>query len=180
MSIYGKLVNESYTIDSIDDVKKFNKELNKWKYGVLVNGKIYTKSSEIDWANYKTIPIKDIEKYHVGICWDFVNYQHYYFKKNNIEDESYMIVMGMSDNNPNDIATHTFSIIKIDGKKYWFESSWFKNQGVHEVKSWKDVVEKFKESYDEGKNKNYDVYKYNPEGLDSHLSERFLTELQKI
>lgn len=169
MSIYRLLREETILLDNIDNIKKFNRELNKWDYGVLVNGKVYTKSSEIDWSKYKTIPIKDIEKYHVGICWDFVNYQHYYFKKNRINDESYFIVMAMSDN-PNDIATHTFSIINIDGKKYWFESSWYKNQGVHEVKSWKDVVDKFKESYDKSGKRDYEVYKYNPDGLDQNIS----------
>lgn len=175
MSIYGILLESVldlnlYTLNSLEDIKNFNKELNKWEYGVLINGKIETDSKKIDWSKYKTIPLSDIEKYHVGICWDFVNYQHYYFKKNKIKDESYMIVMQLSDN-PNDIGTHTFSIITYEGKKYWFESSWASHQGLHEVKSWEDVRDVWVSVYDKTKEKNkpYDIYKYNPDGLDNHV-----------
>lgn len=48
MSIYRLLHEETILLDNIDNIKKFNRELNKWDYGVLVNGKVYTKSSEID------------------------------------------------------------------------------------------------------------------------------------
>lgn len=153
-------------LTTLDDIYKFNKELNKWKYGILINGKIYTKCSEIDWSKYKTIRISDIEKYHVGICWDFVNYQHYYFKKNNIKDESYFFVMQQSEDE-NDIVTHTFSIFTIANKKYWFESSWFGHQGVKEISSFKDVVLKLVEKYGDHA---YSVYKYNPDGLDNNIS----------
>ena len=172
MSIYKYLIEnlDLYKFQSFDDIKSFNRELNKWKYGVLVNGKVYTDSSKIDWSKYKTIPLKDIEKYHVGICWDFVNYQHYYFKKNKIKDESYMVVMQLSDN-PDDIGPHTFSIFNYDGKKYWFESSWMSHQGIKEVNSWKDVVEEWVNCYDKTKSKSkpYSVYKYNPDGLDNNV-----------
>ena len=172
MSIYKYLIEnlDLYKFQSFDDIKSFNRELNKWKYGVLVNGKVYTDSSKIDWSKYKTIPLKDIEKYHVGICWDFVNYQHYYFKKNKIKDESYMVVLQLSDN-PDDIGTHTFSIFNYDGKKYWFESSWMSHQGIKEVNSWKDVVEEWVNCYDKTKSKSkpYSVYKYNPDGLDNNV-----------
>ena len=141
-------------------VKTLNAELNKWKYGVVIDGKV-------DWSRYKTHPIDAIEKHHAGICWDFVNYQHHIFKKNGYPDESYMFVMQRSDN-PNDIVTHTFSTVDIGGKKYWFESSWFKHQGVHEVASYKDVVDILRQEY--GSNNAYDVYKYNPDGLDNGLT----------
>lgn len=73
-------------------------------------------------------------------------------------------------NNPNDIVTHTFSIIDIGGKKYWFESSWVKYQGVHEVNSYKDVVNVLRKEF--GEDNSYDVYEYNPDGLDKNLTNR--------
>lgn len=154
--------------DSLEEVEKFNSELNKWKYGVLVNGKMYTKANDIDWSKYKTIPIKDIEKYHVGVCWDFVNYQHDWFKKHNIKDNSYFFVMQKSDN-PNDIVTHTFSIISINSTKYWFESSWSGHKGVHKVSGYKDVVNELIKKYDIKKEHPYSVFQYNPDGMDKNV-----------
>ena len=108
-----------------------------------------------------------MKKYKAGICWDFVNYQHNVFKRNGYPDESHMFVMERN-NNPNDIITHTFSTVDIGGKIYWFESSWFKHQGVHEVNSYKDVVNVLRKEY--GTDNAYDVYEYNPDGLDKNLT----------
>ena len=91
-----------------------------------MDDKVVTDSSKVDWSKYKTQPIYVMHKYRAGICWDFVNYQHNVFKKNEYPDESYMFVMERN-NDPNDIVTHTFSIVDVCGKKYWFESSWFKH-----------------------------------------------------
>lgn len=148
-------------------IKSLNNELNSWKYGIIKDGKVVTDSSEIDWSEYKTHPIDVMKKYKAGICWDFVNYQHDVFKSNGYPDESYMFVMARN-NNPNDVVTHTFSTVDAGGKKYWFESSWFKQRGVHEVSSYKDVINILQKEY--GINNAYDVYKYNPDGLDKGLS----------
>ena len=167
---WGKRNGPPYPLDAkgqLRNIKTLNDELNKWKYGVVIDGKVVTDSSKVDWSKYKTHPIDVMNKYKAGICWDFVNYQHNVFKKNGYHDESHMFVMERN-NNPNDIVTHTFSIVDIGGKKYWFESSWFKHQGVHEVTSYKDVVDILRKEY--GYNNAYDVYKYNPDGLDKNLS----------
>lgn len=157
--------------DKLKEVKKLNSSLNKWSYGVFINGKIITKPSEVDWNEFKTHPIDIMEKYHVGICWDFVNYQHSWFKKNNIKDNSYLFVMQLSEN-PNDIVTHSFSIIQIDSKRYWFESSWQSHQGLHEVNSFKDVIKLLVDRYDKNRCRAYSVFKYNPDGMDKSLSNK--------
>lgn len=150
-------------------IKALNSDMNKWKYAVLINGKIITNSIEVDWSNYRTIPVKDIEKYHAGVCWDFVNYQHDQFKRNSINDKSYLFVMQRS-NDPNDIITHAFSIIDINSSKYWFESSWTKHQGIHKVSSYKDTIQILINDYKTKNSISYEVYQYNPDGLDNHLS----------
>lgn len=155
------------TKDQLRNIKSLNYELNQWKYGVIINGKVITNSSKVDWSNYKTHPIDIMHKYKAGICWDFVNYQHNVFKKNGYPDESYIFIMERN-NNPNDIVTHTFSIVNIGDKKCWFESSWFKHQGVHEINSYKDVIDILRKEY--GVNNRYDIYKYDPDGLDKSLS----------
>ena len=149
-------------------VKSLNSDLNNWKYGVLINSKIETDPDKVDWSKYKTIPIDDIKKNHVGICWDFVNYQHHIFKENGYPDESHLFVMQKNED-PNDIVTHTFSIVTIDNQKYWFESSWFKHQGVHPISSYKDVINELVKEYGDA-NSQYDVYEYNPDGMDRGLT----------
>ena len=149
-------------------VKSLNSDLNNWKYGVLIDSKIETDPDKVDWSKYKTIPIDDIKKNHVGICWDFVNYQHHIFKENGYPDESHLFVMQKNED-PNDIVTHTFSIVTIDNQKYWFESSWFKHQGVHPISSYKDVINELVKEYGDA-NSQYDVYEYNPDGMDRGLT----------
>ena len=113
--------------------------------------------------------MQDFYKYKIGICWDFVNYQHSMFKKFKINDESYMIIIQKSDKD-NDIITHTFSIIDIDNDKYWFESSMGGNKGLHKIKSYRDVVNIIVSKYNKMDKPHYDVYKYDPSGLDNKLS----------
>lgn len=147
-------------------ITKFNKELNSWKYGILIDNKIITNPDLIDWKKYRTIPIEYIEKYHVGVCYDFVNYQHYIFKLNNIEHESYFFIAKKE----TEYITHTFNIITDNDDKYWFESSWKKYQGIHKVdknNGWIKVVEKLCAEYEVYK---FDIYKYNPDGLDNNLT----------
>ena len=152
----------------LENIKSLNSELNKWKYGVVIDGNVITDSSKIDWSKYKTIPIDDMKKYKAGICWDFVNYQHDIFKRNGYPDESYMFIVARN-NNPNDIATHTFSTVDIGDKTYWFESSWSEHKGIHEVTSYKDVINALRKEY--GADNAFDVYKYNPDGLDKNLTD---------
>lgn len=64
-----------YPLDAkgqIKRVKSLNSDLNNWKYGVLIDGKIETDPDKVDWSKYKTIPIDDIKKkscwYMLGFC----------------------------------------------------------------------------------------------------------------
>lgn len=165
----GELFEEKEVDDELpDELVQFNKELNSWTYGVIVNGKKYTSSNDVDWSRYRTIPIPIMEKEHVGICWDFVNYQHAWFKSHQIKDDSYFYVQQKS-TNPDDVVTHTFSIISINGGNYWFESSWSSNKGIHKVSSWKDVVNALCDQYNKEDKFPYSLFKYNPDGLDKNV-----------
>lgn len=162
-----------YPLDAKGQLRKVHSlvnELNsKWDYGAIIDGKKRTDYENIDWSKYRTIPIKTLEKEKIGNCWDFVNYQHHVFKSNGYPDEAYMVVARRS-NKPDDILTHTFSVVNIGDKKYWVESARWKDRGVHEVKSYEDVVNKLRD--DDFGNKDYDVYKYNPDGLDNNLTDQ--------
>jgi hypothetical protein len=143
---------------------------NNFDYGCIINGKRYEDDvSKVDWSKYRTVTISEFKRNKIGVCWDFVNYQHYECKKNGINDDNYMLVCRRS-NDPDDILTHTFTIVTIDDKKYWIESSRWKDRGVHEVRSYKDVVDKIKR--DDFKNKPYDVYLFDPSGMDQRLTDQ--------
>jgi hypothetical protein len=162
-----------YPLDAKGQLKKINNlnsQMNdEWDYGVLLNGKKITDLDNMDWSKYRTIPIDVMKKEKIGVCWDFVNYQHSFFKDNGYPDETFMVVSKRS-NDPDDILTHTFSIVKIGDKKYWVESAKWNDRGVHEVISYKDVINKFIK--DEYVRNDYDIYKYNPDGMDNNLTDQ--------
>lgn len=153
--------------DTIDNL--INDLNTKFDYGVIIDGKRYDEDlSQVDWSKYRTMPIEEFEKEKIGVCWDFVNYQHYICNKNGIENKNYMIVCQRSDN-PDDVLTHTFTIATIDGQQYWIESARWKDRGVHEVKSYKDVYDSIRK--DEG-GKDCDLYEYDPTGMDKGLTDQ--------
>lgn len=160
--------------EKLKAIKRLNNWMNeKWDYGFILDGKRMTEEvadlDDLDWSAYRTTPVEELSKTKIGCCWDFVNYQHHVFKKYDISDKAYMFV---SDLGVDGIQTHTFSIIDIDGKKYWVESAFWKHRGVHEVNNRIDVVEYIKtEGYD------WDLYTYLPEGLDQNLSAKTFIDL---
>lgn len=139
-----------------EKIKELNRYLNSFKANkYLVNGKIYNENN-VDFSKYKTLKLSDMDNYKVGVCWDFVNYEANWFTENKIPFKTYMFVMQMSDNE-NDIITHTFLIFTFGNKRYWFESSWVKHQGIKEVKNYSDVIKELVKHY--GKHP-YSVYEY--------------------
>lgn len=159
-----------YPLDSSGQLKATKAlidELNtKWDYGAVIKGKKYLDPSEVDWSTYRTTPVKDLARTKCGTCWDFVNYQHAFYKSHGYPDKTYMFVSRLSDE-PDDIQTHTFSIVEIGGKKYWTESALYSKRGVHKVKSYKDVVNTIKKP-----GKDWDIYEFNPDGMDKGLTDQ--------
>lgn len=149
-------------------VKTLNDEMNKnWDYGVLHNGKKITDLKDFNYEkDYRTIPIEQMRKEKIGLCWDMVNYQHAVFKEKGYPDKSYMFVSPYD----NGIVTHTFSVVSIGDKNYWVESAKWNDRGVHEVKDYKDVINHLRKQ-DYG-SPEYDVYEFNPDGLDKGLTDK--------
>lgn len=69
----------------------------------------------------------DIIKSQIGVCWDQVELERYYFKKFNNSIKTFFIVHYDDDKCP----THTFLIFEKNNKYYWFEHSWEKFRGIH-------------------------------------------------
>lgn len=153
-------------------ISKLVDELNnEWDYGVLDHGKKITDTSDYDWSKYKTIPVDTLKKEKIGVCWDFVNYQHDICKQLGLKDHSYMFVMQKSDD-PDDVVTHTFTTYENDGKNYWIESAAWPKRGLHEIKDYKDAVTELNDMYKNDGSKAYSVFEYNADGMDKGLDDQ--------
>lgn len=61
----------------------------------------------------------------IGICYDIVELERYYFNKLRFEFKTFFT------HGNHDDPTHTFLIFKDDKSYYWFESSWESYRGIH-------------------------------------------------
>ena len=154
----------------VKKITSLNDNMNKtWDYGVLHNKRHILDTSKFNWdKDYRTTPVETLEKEKIGVCWDFVNYQHNKLKKLGIKDKSYLLFIQRS-NDPKDAITHTFTTFELNGKKYWMESAAWPKRGVHEINGWNDVVDDLRDMYGNPKF-GYSLFQYNPEGMDQGLS----------
>ena len=79
----------------------------------------------------------------IGICWDQVELERYYFRANDWNIKTYFIVHYDSDKCP----THTFLTYEKNGKHYWFEHSWKRLRGIHEYNTEKDLLLNVKDKF---------------------------------
>lgn len=86
---------------------------------------------------------QEVMKNKIGVCWDQVELERYYFKNTDWNIKTYFIVHYDNDKCP----THTFLTFEKNEKFYWFEHSYELFRGIHEYNSLKelllDVREKF-------------------------------------
>ena len=72
----------------------------------------------------------------IGVCWDQVELERYYFKGNDWNIKTYFLVYYDGDKCP----THTFLTFEKNNKYYWFEHSWERFRGIHEYESLKKML----------------------------------------
>jgi len=152
-----------------DDI--YNK-LNTFDYGCIINGKRYNETNldEVDWSQYKTTPVKQFAKDKIGTCWDYTNYQHEQLKKAGINHDTHMLVMD-TDSGP---VTHTFTTYEdpVNHKQYWLEQALYSERGIHAINSYQDAIDVISKRYDSSGTKAFDVYKFNPDGMDQGLGDQ--------
>ncbi len=86
--------------------------------------------------NYTLQSPNEVIKNKIGVCWDQVELERYYFKGNDWNVKTYFLVHYDSNKCP----THTFLTFEKNNKYYWFEHSWERFRGIHEYKSLKDLL----------------------------------------
>lgn len=147
------------------DVKKIFKRMKKIKYGFLINNK-YHDPYKTNGNLYRTIPVQLIEKYNIGVCWDYVNFQQYLFNKSNIKCDAYLFIGNYEQY---EIVTHAFTIITYNNTKYWFEACFKKFSGIHKVNSYEDVLKTLLDNYT-NRIDRYTLSSYNTTGMDNNLT----------
>lgn len=148
----------------------YNK-LDTFDYGCIIDGKRYNETNldEVNWSKYRTTPVEDFEKTKIGTCWDYTNYQHEKLKEAGVDHTTRMIVMD-TDIGP---VTHTFTTFQDStGQKYWLEQALYSERGIHPIEDYTDAVDVISKRYDSSKKRAFDVYEFNPDGMDKGLSDQ--------
>lgn len=129
-----------------EEILEFNKKLNKFKYGVVKDGKVITDLSDfLFYKDYKSLSVSEFEKFEVGVCWDYTHYEADWFKSHNYKYETYYIEADSDD----DSMTHTFLIFTLTGSSevYYFESSWKIFCGIERFKNISDLLNTIKDRH---------------------------------
>lgn len=104
-------------------------------YGYLYEGEDISESEDL--PKYYTLnsPEKTI-KDKMGMCWDQVELERMYFSKLNVETKSYF----MCNYDEKFFPTHTFLVLFMNDKYYYFENAWMSYMGVEEFNSLNDLL----------------------------------------
>lgn len=127
------------------------------------NNNHYRNSEDLFSLNYRLQSPKEIIENKIGVCWDQVELERYYFDSANLNIKTYFICHYDNDKCP----SHTFLTFEKDNNFYWFEHSWEKFRGIHKYNSLKELLIDIRKKFikTELKNKynkdNLMIYEYN-------------------
>lgn len=93
--------------------------------------------------NYRLQTPKEVMKNKIGICWDQVELERYYFKGYDGNIKTYFLVYYDDKNCP----SHTFLTFEKNNKIYWFEHSYKEFRGIHEYDSLKELLNDAKNKF---------------------------------
>ena len=128
-----------------------------FSYGFFHNGTRYKGDGSFD--KYRTISPEDFEKHHIGICWDFAEYEYLYISRFFPELNPQMWYIEHIDDDGKR-PTHTWVSFHSDGMIKAMEVSWLSNRGIHSYKSEKDMVDEYAQKHCKGR--DYVIFKIEP------------------
>lgn len=104
----------------IEVCQKIHNFLSDCEYGIKVNGKLLTPSTDKDWEqHYRFLSYDEFVEDKTGICWDFTNYTRHVLLKNHIPFKQYFMMCDV----PGYIS-HTFTLCDYkDDKVILIEAS---------------------------------------------------------
>lgn len=128
--------------DTLMDIIEFNRDFDKkFQYGLRINRRWdpNRNTTDADWDKYLVVQSPErLEKSMVGVCWDCVSYEAWYFRKNfpDVKFKTYY----MQFFNGEDCPTHTILTFTLKNVHYYFEVSFRKFAGVYAAKSEEDII----------------------------------------
>lgn len=113
------------------------KLIDEIEYGWIdiYNNKNYKVDNKFS-DNYKLQSPDEIKKNKIGVCWDQVELERYYFKNSGYKINTYIIVHYDNDKCP----SHTFLVYERDDFYYWFEHSWERFKGIYKYKNINELL----------------------------------------
>jgi len=113
--------------------------------------------------NYILQSPKQIRENKIGVCWDQVELERYYFDNVQLSYKTYFLCHYDNDKCP----THTFLVYEFENCFYWFEHSWEKYKGVYKYNTLKELLVDVRNKFIKTElNNNYEknnllIYEYN-------------------
>lgn len=131
-----------------DVLENIMKKMNEINYGFNLNNKNIYPNNDEEWSNdfskqYFLQSPNELKNSRLGVCWDQVELERYYFEKENIKCESYFIV----EYDGLEYPTHTFMIVELNKKYYWFEHSWEPYRGIKKFDSLDEALLHIKDKF---------------------------------
>lgn len=130
------------------------------KYGWVDKEKKKHHEFETFSTDYLLQSPKQLIKSQIGVCWDQVELERYYFKNTNLEIKTFFII----NNDEGVCPTHTFLVYEKNNEFYWFEHSWEKYRGIFKYNNLdallKDVKNKFISDLENKSILNISLYEY--------------------
>lgn len=137
-----------YNEKIFDTPEKFNEYLNTFEYGYYKNGKNQLYNDE-NFSNYKTISLDDFIFNKCGVCWDYVEYEAYYFQRYLgfkftisplIKSKTFCIYYMQHIDQDKDMPSHTWLAYNLNNQIYAFESSWKSYRGIVKFNSEYEMI----------------------------------------
>lgn len=136
-----------YNEKIFDTPEKFNSYLNTFEYGYYINGKNIYETDNFN--NYKTISLDDFIFNKCGTCWDYTEYEAYYFQKYLgfkcttsplTQSKTFCMYYMQHIDDDKDMPTHTWLAYNLNGNIYAFESSWKSYKGITKFNNEYDMI----------------------------------------
>ena len=143
--------------------KEIYEQLDNIEYGWVDNeGAKHCKLQPVLFSEiYMLQNPEELIKSKLGVCWDQVELERFYFSKTNLKFHSYDILYI----NKNQMPNHTFFVYEENNKYYWFEHAFEKYRGIHEFNDLKSLLLKVKEAFVTTEIKDKYAYEYNEKFL---------------
>ena len=95
------------------------------------------------YENYSLMTPEEVEKYKCGICVDQTEFERDWFFRHNYDFKIMVIEIDRFDSKPG----HQFLIYKENNKYYWFENAWGDERGIHEYKTYEELIDVIKNKF---------------------------------